>query len=79
MGEEGAEALWVFGSVRRSEATSRSDVDLLVRWRKPVSLLVKAGLHSRLEDEIGRRIDLVEWDGIHWALAPQIRSEAVPL
>ena len=27
MGEEGAEALWVFGSVRRSEATSRSDVD----------------------------------------------------
>lgn len=77
--EEGVQALWVFGSVRRKDATKRSDVDLLVRWERPVSLLQKAGLIHKLEAELGRGVDLVEWDGVHWALAPQIHSEAVPV
>jgi predicted nucleotidyltransferase len=79
MREGGAEALWVFGSVRRAEANRRSDIDLLVRWRKPVSLLEKASFLVKLEQEFGRKVDLVDWSAVHWALAPQIHSEAVPL
>lgn len=76
---EGVQALWVFGSVRRREATSRSDVDLLVRWDHPVSILTKARLLRRLEEELGRPVDLVDWDAMHWALAPQVHAEAVPI
>lgn len=75
----GVEAMWVFGSVRRGEATPTSDVDLLVRWRRPVSLLDVADLRWRLEKELGRRVDIVERGGLHWAMTYQIEAEAVAL
>lgn len=77
--EEGVEALWVFGSVRRNEATKRSDVDLLVHWGRSASLFDVGRLRARLEGEIGRRVDLVERGAVHWAMAHRIESEAVPL
>jgi uncharacterized protein len=69
----------VFGSVRRREATATSDVDLLVRWKGPVSLLKKAGLEIELEEILGRKVDLVSEGGLHWAIAPQVETEAIPL
>lgn len=69
----------MFGSVRRREATATSDVDLLVRWTQPPSLLDKSDLIQDLESVLGRKVDLVSLGGIHWGLAPQIESEAVPL
>ena len=69
----------VFGSVRRREATAASDVDLIVRWRAPVSLLDVAGLQADLEHAIGRKVDLVTEGGLHWAIAPQVEAEAIPL
>jgi uncharacterized protein len=77
--KHGARRIMVFGSVRRGEATASSDVDLLVKWRRPVSLLDRAGLCADLERILGRSVDLVNEGGLHWALAPQILSEAVPL
>lgn len=75
----GVEGLWVFGSVRRREALRTSDVDLLVKWKAEASLTDVATLLGELEAELGRRVDLVDYDAIHWALRPQILSEAVPL
>jgi predicted nucleotidyltransferase len=75
----GAKELRVFGSVRRREATAHSDVDLLVEWRRPVSLLSYAGLRSGLEEILGRRVDLANRGGLHPAIAPRIEAEAVPL
>jgi uncharacterized protein len=75
----GVEAIWVFGSVRRREASSASDVDFLVRWRRLPSLLDKADLILALEEELGRRVDVVTLGAIYWGLAPQIESEAVLL
>ena len=69
----------VFGSVRRREATENSDIDLMVRWKKPVSLLVRATLSVELENLLGRRVDIVNEGGLHWAVAPQVEAEAVPL
>jgi uncharacterized protein len=77
--EAGVEGLWVFGSVRRKEARRSSDVDLLVTWKRPVSLLELAGLVDRLSSELGRRVELVDRDSLHWAMAPQILTEAVPV
>ncbi|MGI0055589.1 MAG: nucleotidyltransferase family protein [Thermoplasmata archaeon] len=75
----GALRIWVFGSVRRREATRRSDVDLLVEWGRPTSLLGVAGLRIELRKALGREVDLVNRHGVHWALDPQIEAEKVSL
>jgi len=77
--EAGVEGLWVFGSVRRREARRTSDVDLLVTWKQPASLLELAGLIDRLSSELGRKVELVDRDALHWAMTPQVLSEAVPV
>jgi len=77
--KHGVERIMVFGSVRRREATENSDIDLMVRWKKPVSLLVRATLSVELENLLGRRVDIVNEGGLHWAVAPQVEAEAVPL
>jgi predicted nucleotidyltransferase len=75
----GADRILVFGSVRRREATETSDVDLMVRWKRSVSLLDRAGLRSDLEKTLGRSVDLVNEGGLHWTIRPQVEAEAVPL
>jgi uncharacterized protein len=75
----GARNLRVFGSVARNEATAQSDVDFLVAWRRPHSLLDRIQLQQAFEEVLGRSVDLANEGGLHWALAPQIESEAVSL
>jgi uncharacterized protein len=75
----GARRLWVFGSVRRREATPHSDVDFLVEWARPVSLLDVAGLRLKLQQTLGRRVDLVNRHGLHRAVEPQVEAEKVPV
>jgi len=77
--KHGASRLTVFGSVRKGQATERSDVDLLVKWKRPVSLLDRSGLCGDLERVLGRNVDLVNEGGLHWAIEPQIMAEALPL
>ncbi len=77
--KHGADRIWAFGSVRRREATERSDVDLMVRWKRPVSLLDRAGLRADIEKTLGRSVDLVNEGGFHWSIQPQVEAEAVPL
>ena len=56
-------SLELFGSFARDEQTADSDVDLIVAFSAPVGF---AFLHlaDRLEDLLGRRVDLVAADGI---------------
>lgn len=62
--------LGLFGSTARGEATPESDVDLLVRFRRPKSLLAMIALERKLTQAIGRRVDLVT----EAALSPYIRD-----
>ena len=77
----GATDFLVFGSVRRQEATAESDVDLLFRWKHPgtKSLLDRVSLVSEIEKELGRSVDLVHEEDLHWAIRPKVTAEAVPL
>ncbi len=65
--------LGVFGSVARGDATEESDVDLLVRFTKPISLLSHIAVEDRLADALGRKVDLVTED----ALSPYIRDQVM--
>jgi predicted nucleotidyltransferase len=77
-GKYAVKGLRVFGSVRRREARTTSDVDFLVEWKRPVSLLVYAGLRSDLEDVLGRKVGLANRGGLHPAIGRRIEAEAVP-
>jgi uncharacterized protein len=48
----------VFGSFARGEATEESDIDLLVKFSKPIGLFGFVGVEQELEAELGRKIDL---------------------
>ncbi len=70
-----ARRISVFGSYARGEATSQSDVDLLVALRPaekrpPLGLFEIIRLEKELEIKLGCAVDLVTEDG----LSPRIRS-----
>jgi predicted nucleotidyltransferase len=62
--------LGVFGSVARGEATERSDVDLLVRFSKPKSLLSLVALERLFATALARKVDLLT----EAAISPYLRE-----
>ena len=63
----------VFGSMARGEATDRSDVDLLVRFGRPKSLLSVVALERQLGEALGRKVDLLT----EAALSPYLRDRVL--
>ena len=49
----------VFGSTARGENTKASDIDLLVKFAKPKSLLALVSLERNLSEALGRKVDLL--------------------
>lgn len=75
----GVRRVWVFGSVRRKEATEKSDLDLLVERFEGTSPLAPLRLGRELERIVGRKVDVGELESLDWTVRPQIEAEAVPL
>ena len=75
----GARNVRVFGSVARGEAGPESDVDLLVDVGADRSAWFPAGLILDLEQLLGRKVDVLTEDGLHWYLRERVLREAVPL
>ena len=63
----------IFGSYARGEQNDKSDVDLLVRFVKPKSLLALAHLERLLSEKLGRKVDLVTEN----ALSPYIKNDVL--
>ncbi len=66
-------SLRVFGSVARGSAGKGSDIDLLVEFTEPVTLLHLVRLQRELSEVLGRPVDLVT----EKALSPYMRSQVV--
>jgi predicted nucleotidyltransferase len=64
----------LFGSFLRGDNTPESDIDLLFEMRKPMSLFQIGGMQYRLEQSLGKKVDLVEKDSV----IPQLRDEIIP-
>ncbi len=75
----GAQNVRVFGSVVRGEASEESDVDLLVDAGEETSAWFPAGLVEELEALLGRHVDVVTENSLHWLLRHRILKEARPL
>jgi hypothetical protein len=75
----GVAAAYLFGSTARGEAKADSDLDVFVDIRPGVrfSLLDLAGVHRILNEEIGRKVDVMTRDSLHPKLRDEIEREAV--
>ena len=69
----GVKSLSLFGSVARNEATSVSDVDLLVEFNRPVGYFGLFALQDYLEDLLGCPVDL----GTPDSLKPYLRERVI--
>lgn len=75
--EYAVKALFLFGSVARGEATSESDVDLLVEFDRPVGLFTLLGLQSYLEELLGCSVDLGTPNSLRPHLRETVLKEAI--
>ena len=67
----------VFGSVARGEETPESDVDIMVSMGSGAGLLTFMELNQRLEEALGRKVDLVSSRAINKYIEPHIRRDVI--
>jgi len=73
----GIAELSVFGSVARGDDRPDSDVDFLyVRGADSVLGLAFFGMQEELEELLGRQVDLVPKDYLHWVIKDRVLAEA---
>jgi uncharacterized protein len=68
----------IFGSSVRGKSVV-NDLDLLVKIDKKISLLEFIGIQQELEDTLGMKVDLVEYDAIKPALKDEILQDEEPV
>jgi len=77
--KHGACNVRVFGSVARGEARPDSDVDLLVEVGPNRTAFFPGGLVADLEELLGKKVQVVTPEGLHWYIRDRVMEEAVPL
>jgi uncharacterized protein len=73
------ETLGVFGSRLRQEDRPDSDLDLLVTFHEPPSLLKFIELENYLSDTLGVKVDLVMPDDLKPAIGLHVLREVRPI
>ncbi len=66
----------IFGSAARG-AVKPNDIDILVKIERKISLLEFISIQQEIEDELGIKVDLVEYSAIKPALKDDILDEEV--
>ena len=73
--ENGVSKAGVYGSYVRGEAREDSDLDVVVELPEKASLLDLVHLQLELQDVLGLKVDVAEYDGLHPRLRNRILSE----
>ncbi|VVB86235.1 Nucleotidyltransferase domain protein [uncultured archaeon] len=73
----GVREIGIFGSYVRGEQKKKSDVDVLVEFEKPISLLKLVNLENFLADLIETKVDVVPKEDIRYELKERILKEVV--
>ena len=72
-------SLGVFGSYVRKTQDLRSDLDLLVTFDEPPSLLQFIELENHLTDLLGVKVDLVMQDALKPRIGKRVMSEVLSI
>jgi len=75
----GASRAALFGSYARGDTTDESDIDILVDLPHTMSLFDVVGVQLDLEDVLGKKVDLVQYDAIKPRLVPYIMRNLVQM
>lgn len=67
----------LFGSMARNEATTHSDIDLLIELKKGVGLFGFVNLKNQLEEILRKKVDLVEYEALKPRLKNKILKEQI--
>ncbi|MBU3925138.1 nucleotidyltransferase family protein [Patescibacteria group bacterium] len=65
----------VFGSFARNQMRRSSDIDILIDIKKDISLLDFVGLKLEIEEVLGKKVDLVEYETIKPLIKERIIRE----
>lgn len=65
----------IFGSYARGEEKKRSDVDILIAFNGSLLLLVR--IERELKENLGKKVDLLTYRGIHPLLKKRILKEEI--
>jgi uncharacterized protein len=76
-GKFGVKSLLLFGSVARDEATSTSDIDLLVEFNRPVGYFGLFALQEYLEKLFECSVDLGTLDSLKPYMRDRVLGEAI--
>lgn len=77
--EYGVSEIGIFGSFVRGEAKGKSDLDVLVSFDEPISLLEFMGLEEHLGKCLGMKVDLVMKSALKPNIGKNILREVVIL
>ncbi len=67
----------LFGSYVREEQVEKSDVDLLVDFKKPVDFFILIDLEDYLSNKLGVKVEVVTPGGIKERMKPYIMRDVV--
>jgi predicted nucleotidyltransferase len=73
----GVKSIALFGSAARGEAQRESDIDILVEFDRTVGLLAFLRLQYRLEELLGKGVDLVTQAALKHQFRDRILKEAI--
>lgn len=65
----------IFGSYVKGEESEKSDIDILVEFKGEESLLDLAGLKIELEENLGKKVDVLTYNSLHPLLKDKILKE----
>lgn len=71
--EYGIEAAGIFGSFVKGTSTKKSDIDLLVRFYKPIGFIKFVQLENKLTNSLKKKVDLVTEN----SLSPYFKNEVL--
>ena len=75
----GVRKIALFVSCVRGQMRKNSDIDILVDIKADISLLDFVGLKQKIEEVLGRKVDLVEYDTLKPILRERILKQQVVL
>ena len=73
----GVKRVGLFGSCIREEMRENSDIDILVEIGEDISLLDFVGIKLEVEEALGNKVDLVEYNTLKPLLRERILKEQV--
>jgi predicted nucleotidyltransferase len=74
-----AKVIELFGSIVRGEQSETSDIDILVDFEEGADLFDLTGLAIFLEEELGRKVDVVPKRALREELRQSVLREAMPV